>query len=221
MTDVKRLLRPLRPVLLPARDRLLDLQDRTYQLRFRSSPIRPVRKAEFDRAAGSHTYHAGRWGYTSVAGKLAGELILRHQLRSALELGARSRPLIVGADVMDVQDRPEIDTPRMIVHDATVSPWPIGDKAYDLFVALQVFEHLGDRQAEAFAEVRRIARHAVISLPIDWDVAPDNAHFGITHERALSWFHPVVPTRVAVGNPAPNKRLIYVFESLEAAAAAE
>jgi hypothetical protein len=43
----------------------------------------------------------------------------------------------------------------------------VADNAYDLFVALQVFEHLGTSQREAFREVRRVARHAIISLPID------------------------------------------------------
>ena len=35
-----------------------------------------------------------------------------------------------------------------------------------------------------------------------------------SHERALSWFNPISPTRVEVGNPGPRKRLIYVFENL-------
>jgi hypothetical protein len=78
-----------------------------------------------------------------------------------------------------------------------------------------VFEHLGDQQRAAFGEVRRVARHAIISLPIDWQMNdPTNSHHQISHERALSWFAPVVPTRVEVGNPGPKKRLIYVFEDL-------
>ena len=79
----------------------------------------------------------------------------------------------------------------------------------------QVFEHLGDRQAEAFLEVCRVARHAIISLPIDWEMDdPTNIHHQISNEKALSWFAPVVPTRVELGNPGPRKRLVYVFENL-------
>ena len=116
-------------------------------------------------------YYEGRWSYTSAALTLAADLIKRRHLRTALELGAPLRPIIVGAHVMDVTARPELD-PRVpiTVHDATQEPWPFEDKAFDLFVALQVFEHLGDRQPEAFREVRRIARNAILSLPIDWEM---------------------------------------------------
>ena len=91
-------------------------------------------------------------------------------------------------------------------------PWPVDDKAYDLFMALQVFEHLTDRQREAFLEVRRIARHAIISLPIDWVMDdPRNCHHQISNERVLSWFAPIVPTRIVQGtggqSPAPDLRV--------------
>jgi hypothetical protein len=106
---------------------------------------------------------------------------------------------------------------RVILHNAMESPWPVGDRQYDLFVALQVFEHLGTRQDEAFREVRRVARHAIISLPIDWEMAdPTDCHHQLSSEKVLSWFLPVVPTRVVLGNGGPKKRFIYVFEGLPA-----
>ena len=156
--------------------------------------------------------------YLSAAGQAARELIERRDLRTALELGPHLRSLIVGADVMDVVSREALRAEgRRVVHDATTVPWPFGNKAYDLFVALQVFEHLGDRQPDAFREVRRVARHAILSLPIDWVMAdPANCHHGLTHERVLGWFAPVVPTRVLVGNPGHRKRLLYIFEDLPA-----
>ena len=91
-------------------------------------------------------------------------------------------------------------------------PWPVDDKAYDLFMALQVFEHLTDRQREAFLEVRRIARHAIISLPIDWVMDdPRNCHHQISNERVLSWFAPIVPTADRPGDrrtsPTPDLRV--------------
>ncbi len=43
---------------------------------------------------------------------------------------------------------------------------------------------------------------------------PRNPHHGITHERVLSWFAPIEPTRVIVGNPGYRQRLIYAFENL-------
>ncbi len=119
---------------------------------------------------------------------------------------------------MDVVDKPDLRAEgRRIVANATTTPWPVADGQYDLFVALQVFEHLGTRQPEAFREVRRVARNAILSLPIDWIMAdPANCHHDLTNERVLGWFAPVVPTRVVLGNPGHRKRLIYVFEDLQA-----
>ena len=86
-----------------------------------------------------------------------------------------------------------------------------------MFVALQVFEHLGTRQSEVFPEVSRVARHAIISLPIDWRMAdPKNCHHQISQETVLSWFLPLAPTRMEFGNGGPKKRFIYVFENLPA-----
>jgi hypothetical protein len=181
-------------------------------------PIRAVTRSEFEDMAARFPYYNGRWGYMSAALAEASGLIRRHRLRTALELGAPVRPIIVGADVMDIKARPELDpTVPIMIHDATVAPWPAGDKAYDLFLALQVFEHLGDRQPEAFREVRRVARHAIISLPIDWEMDdPRNCHHQIPNERVLSWFAPVVPTRIIEGSGGKRRRLIYVFEDLPA-----
>ncbi len=181
-------------------------------------PIRPLRSHELVRLATTVPYYRARRGYMSVAGVAAADLIDRKSLRTALELGPHLRSLIVGADVMDLSARSELRAEgRVIVQDATRPPWPVGDKAYDLFVALQVFEHLGTRQPETFREVRRVARNAILSLPIDWEMDdPRNCHHRLSHERVLSWFAPVVPTRVLVGNPGRRKRLIYVFEDLPA-----
>ncbi len=180
------------------------------------SPIRPMTWPEYDALVAALPYYAGRWSYMSAALAESADLIRRHGLRTALELGAPVRPIIVGADVMDVVARPELDASiPMTIHDATRTPWPFADKAYDLFLALQVFEHLKGGQQDAFREVRRVARHAVLSLPIGWEMAdPKNAHHMISEERVLGWFAPVVPTRVVKGNGGSRRRLIYVFEDL-------
>ena len=227
---IRRLLRPLRPVLRPvwhrvrpiaeqgptAAWRLWRLERRRARFADPSLPIRPITRRQFDGVAADYPYYRKRWTYMSAAGDIAGDLILRDGLSSALELGPHLLPLIVGADVMDLRHNPELKGGRrVIVHDATTVPWPVPDRAYDLFVALQVFEHLRDSQPAAFREVRRVARHAVISLPIDWVMDdPTNCHHQISHDRALSWFAPVSPTRVVLGNGGRGKRLIYVFEDL-------
>jgi hypothetical protein len=205
--------------------RLRVLRDRLARTLLRRAPlIRPLREREFVAVAQRFPYYRARWKYVSAACVLAGDIIDTYRAQTALELGAHLRPVIVGADVMDLDDRSKDaleGAGQVIVQDATTTPWHIDDKQYDLFVALQVFEHLGARQHEAFREVCRIARHAIISLPIDWEMAdPANCHHRISNERALSWFLPVVPTRIELGNDGPKKRLIYVFENLPMPAAA-
>ncbi len=234
---LKRWLRPIRHVLMPiwrpirpyvqrssrAPSRRSALAARIAPFRRRIEAglgrIRPITKAEFDEVVKRYPYYRGRWPYMSVAAREAADLISRHRLRTALELGPHLRPLIVGADAMVLAPGEDLDAEgRVIVHDARETPWTVPDGAYDLFVALQVFEHLGDRQSAAFAEVCRVARHAIISLPIDWVLDdPTDIHHGIPQERVLGWFAPRVPTRIVEGNPAPGRRVIYVFEHLDRA----
>lgn len=195
------------------------MRDRTVALvRRQQAPIRPLRESEFNAMARTIPYYTGRWGYMSAACTLVGDLIDTYRLTTALELGPHIQPVVVGADLMDRMFKADLTTARpILIHDARNVPWPIADKQYDLFVALQVFEHLGSSQREAFAEVCRIARHAVISVPIDWQMAdPSNCHHQISQATALSWFLPIIPTRVELGNGGSRKRVIYVFEDLPA-----
>jgi hypothetical protein len=221
--EAGRVLQPLRPVLAPLRRRLVvrARRDRwtgpTQAAIHRETPIHVISEREFARVAATRpAYYRGRRGYISAAASIADELIGRRGLRTALELGPHRRPLIIGADVME--RRPPVgleDVGTILVHDATQVPWPIPDRTYDLFVALQVFEHLVGHQADAFLEVRRVARHAIVSLPVDWTMAdPTDAHHQLSDQTIRSWFAPVEPTRVETGNPAPGKRVLYVFEDL-------
>ncbi len=208
------------PVLLErARARREDAARRSQNLP--EPPIRPLRNYELIDLGIAEPYYRPRRAYMHAAGRIAGEMIERKGLTSAIELGPHIRPLIVGADVIDIVNNDRLQSEgRLFVHDATQAPWPFPDKTYDLFVGLQVFEHLGTRQPDAFREVRRVARNAILSLPIDWVMAdPRNSHHQLTNERVLSWFAPIVPTRVEVGNGGHRKRLLYVFEDLPAPSA--
>lgn len=216
--------RSLRPVLRPFRRALdraahnpdAELPGGSFPTEATDQPIRAITRVEFDDIASRHPYYRDRRRYFGAAAWVANDLIQRYGLRSALELGPNVRPLVVGADLMDRSARPGLAANgHVLIHDATNIPWPIPSGRYDLFVALQVFEHLGTGQPAAFSEVRRIARHAIISLPIDWQMDdPRNPHHGISHERVLSWFAPTEPTRVIIGNPGYRQRLIYTFENL-------
>jgi hypothetical protein len=193
-------------------------EERLARLDLSAYPIRPIGRADFDAMVEEFPYYRTRWGYMSTALLEAARLIQTDAIESALELGAPVRPILVGAHVMDKTKRPEYDTSvPAITHDATVVPWPVADRSFDLFLALQVFEHLKDRQREAFLEVRRIARHAILSLPIDWVMDdPRNCHHMISMERALSWFAPVVPTRTVEQVTGRRKLVIFVFEDMPA-----
>jgi methyltransferase family protein len=234
MSRLRRLLWPFRPILRPIWHGLAWLYDRTRPVwalgdrigflagqaadrrRGRHRPIRALRRFELVDLGLRVPYYRPRLTYMSASSRIAEQLIRERGLTTALELGPYLRSMIVGADIVDVREQPDrVAEGRTIIHDATHLPWPVPDRAYDLFVALQVFEHLGTHQAEVFREVRRVARHAILSLPIDWVMAnPANCHHGLTEERVLAWFAPVVPTRIELGNGGHRKRLIYVFEDL-------
>lgn len=137
-------------------------------------------------------YYIGRWAYFTEVIKMVGEI----KPESVLELGPALFTIVKNSDIMH---KPEIDDwgipsniqSTVYAHDATRIPWPIEDKKYDLFIALQVFEHLVDKQVESFREVKRIARYAILSLPYKWDVPKDNAnypeHHMIDENTILGW----------------------------------
>jgi hypothetical protein len=234
LARARRALRPLRPIARPIagwiRVRIRRIREEGVSLPgspprrvVRDLPppgtIRPITEVEFSRLFRRHRdQYRGRWPYMAVAGAAARRLIERDGLHSALELGPNRRALIVNADVLELHDRPDLEAEgRVIIHDARVAPWPVGDKAYDLFVGLQVFEHLTGDQRVAFNEIRRVARHAILSLPIDWDMKdPAHSHHMLSREHAQTWFDPIVPTDVLVGNPGPKARMVFVFEDLPA-----
>ena len=144
-------------------------------------------------------YYAGRWAYFQEVIKLVGEI----GPQSVLELGPALFTVVKGCDIMR---KPEVDiwgVPANVrateyLHDATVTPWPVRKK-YDLFIALQVFEHLVDRQARAFQEVKRIAKYAILSLPYKWDCPVDNAnypeHHMIDESTILGWTRGEAPKK--------------------------
>lgn len=152
-----------------------------------SSSERKVKKTlvltqpQYKAIAAKHRYCRNRWPYLSIAARWAAA----SGARSVLELGAYWLPIVADADTMD---RPSHPGPRpTVLHDAAVIPWPVDDGKYDLFIALQVWEHLGTAQAEAFREVLRVARHAILSFPYKWDCPADPVHHGIDEQRIAEW----------------------------------
>jgi hypothetical protein len=128
-------------------------------------------------------YYNGRWEYI----KVVIDIVNRQKPSSVLELGPGQHTIVKGCDIMlkpedDRWGRPINPVGKVYLHDATEKPWPIADRKYDLFIALQVWEHLSNKQSRAFREVMRISRAAVFSLPYRWNVPKDNANYPEHHD---------------------------------------
>ncbi len=122
--------------------------------------------------------HGDRWEYISRVIEIIQSLGIEG---SVLELGAHELPICKRSDVIDIVPHPHVK----YVFDATVTPWNVPDD-YDLFIGLQVWEHLGDKQKEAFQEVKRVARSAILSFPYMWNY-PGDIHHGIDEDKISEW----------------------------------
>lgn len=147
-------------------------------------------------------YYQGRWAYFS---EVIDILKSQKGINKVIELGPSFLPVVKGCDIMlkpeiDTWGRPIVKSPKEYLHDATVTPWPVQDKEYDVFIALQVWEHLVGRQKEAFSEVMRISKMAILSFPYLWDCPKDNANYPEHHmidEKIISdWTLGVDPVKV-------------------------
>jgi hypothetical protein len=168
--------------------------------------LQPISRSDFDAMARQDPYFRGRWIYYEEIIELVESLSPPPQ--SCLEIGAYRLPLFRDSDTLDFKEhRPGLT----YLHDAREVPWPV-DREYDLAIALQVWEHLGDRQVEAFSELRRVASRAIMSFPLEWH-RPDNpTHHGITEERISTWVHGLTPIVRRIAGSETSRRLIYLLE---------
>lgn len=171
--------------------------------------LRPITNSEYRHACRQHRYLRGRWNYYREAIAMAQRLAPPR----VLEIGCRFTPLFPGSDRLDYM----AEFQPTILHDATAVPWPIGDRAYDLVIALQVWEHLGNRQREAFTELPRIARYAILSLPYKWRRRSNPSHSGIDDAVVSRWSGGLRPLEtVQLPLIGRHKRKIYLFDLDEA-----
>ena len=160
-------------------------------------------RAEFKGLAKEYPYYRKRWHYF----KKVIDILQETSFKSCLELGPYKRPIVHGCDAIDIRKHLDNLTYR---HDATKIPWPIDDAKYDLFIALQVWEHLDNKQTRAFREVMRISRMAVLSFPYMWDWPKDSGNYPLHHlidkELIEDWTLNVKPEKV-IEVPRTGKRL--------------
>lgn len=147
-------------------------------------------------------YYEGRWAYFSEVINIIKE---NQGISKVLELGPSVQTIVKNCDIMvkpenDVWGRPQKCISKEYEHDATLTPWPIRDKKYDMFIALQVWEHLDGKQKEAFKEVMRISKMAILSFPYMWDCPKDNANYPEHHmidEKIISeWTLNIQPIKI-------------------------
>jgi len=128
-------------------------------------------------------YYEGRWAYFKEVINLIDS---ETEINKVLEIGPAFQTIVKNCDIMikpeeDVWGKPDKYVTNELRHDATMTPWPIKDKSYDLIIALQVWEHLDDKQKEAFSEVIRTSKMTILSLPYKWDCPIDNANYPEHH----------------------------------------
>lgn len=153
-------------------------------------------------------YYRDRWPYL----KVARDMSLSVEPKNILEAGPGPlcKPIMNSkADTIDLKEG------ATIVHDLTKTPWPIGDKAYDLFIALQVWEHLGASQEDAFKEVCRVSKNAVLSFPFWWKRG-SKEHLRISLATIRRWtLNTPMHSYILVDKPSKAfRRLVCLFRDL-------
>ncbi len=172
-----------------------------------SNALQTISEADVRRLAADDPYWRGRWEYLSVAAEFARDL---PGVQKVLEIGPYTQPLVIGADTMDRRVWPGGHEPTF-PHDATKTPWPIADGAYDLIVALQVWEHLTGFEREAFGELVRVARWAILSLPWGWP--GDNTHSGIDWPTVNEWTGNRMPVCRRICGKLPRMVVLFKLEA--------
>lgn len=131
-----------------------------------------------------------RWRYMSYVIEQMKKL---NVVRSA-EAGAMGIPLKGDSFLFDY---PKFDLDKV--------PYSFCENEFNIFVALQVWEHL-DNQVEAFQEVERISKAAIFSFPYLWKHG-DKRHRNITEDTIARWTNHKTPKEVK----QIDNRIVYTW----------
>lgn len=145
---------------------------------------------KYDQLKGGHWTEdtkKGRWIYHSLVVALAKSLELKGPTE-VLEMGTVGMSIVKDSDTIDHPDFWDYQGKHpTFAHDATIVPWPVESKKYRLFIALRVFQHLVPHQKEAFLEVRRISRFAIIVVPSFYRNKKIPNSKGIAYQEFIDW----------------------------------
>ncbi|MBD3194902.1 MAG: methyltransferase domain-containing protein [Candidatus Lokiarchaeota archaeon] len=162
---------------------------------------------EYTKLGMRRPYYRERWCYI----REVVNIIKKIDPESVLELGVRHIRVVKNSDVMDLKD---YDIGAKYVMDARKLPWPIPDNEYDLFIALEVFEHLKKtNRSDIFREIKRTSNMAILSFPYKWDWPDkDNPHYMIDDDIIKEWtdYHEPVIEKVVMN----RKICFYDFRNL-------
>jgi hypothetical protein len=137
-----------------------------------------------------------RWDYHEKAVRVARSLNLRSASR-VLEMGCMGVQIVKWSHTMDYREMWNYsDKSVNYWHDARITPWPMRDKQYDLFISLRAFQYLAPFQKEAFLEAKRIANHVLIVVPRQsaWKTQGLENSAGIPPESFKLWNGNVEPS---------------------------
>ena len=171
-----------------------------------------IQKEDFLALQLQDPYYEGRGGYFAEAIDMVKRIpgVDEFQPSDVLEIGPYRLPIVPGCDVMDNMSH---GLPVTHKHDASETPWPIETGRYRLMIALQVWEHLGSKQREAWQEARRVADWAVVSVPYMWPESTglDHAHIDLlTMDR---WTRQKARLHQLILSPlAPLYRLVCLYD---------
>ncbi len=179
--------------------------------------INCITETEFKEAMsqGKDDYYelADRWQYYKEVIRLVED---NGPFENVLEIGPAWIPVVNGCDTLDEADR---FGPRTYKHNIKTVPWPMTDNQYDLVIALQVWEHIYNNQIEAFGELKRITKAAIMSFPYEWQCRQPstctNCHCGITKQTISAWTHHIEPVDYTIIYDTvgmKHKRMIYYLE---------
>jgi hypothetical protein len=146
-----------------------------------------------------------RWSYLS---QIIDEIKLINP-DTILELGTNCIALSNFSDSINLKpDRAPINsTGQQYFFNAKKIPWNI-NKKYDLFIALQVFEHLNPKQSVVFDYVKNTCRKCIISLPYNWNFAQDALHLNINDQIIAEWTNYKKPYKKTVVSDPRNKNIV-------------